>query len=181
MARRERRKFTDEFKAEVVALVRTSGKSIGQISRDLDLTETAVREWVKRAEVDGGTRDGLSTAAREEIAQLRRQVRLLEEERTILKKAAARRDYARQRQAVIVANAELRERELIKLASWAAALAETLRRRGVPEPSASLTAEVGIAVFKIAFERWVAEPGEPSLPRLISELLGELGTVTAGG
>jgi transposase len=89
MARRERRKFTDEFKAEVVALVRTSGKSIGEIRRDLDLTETAVREWVKRAEVDRGTRDGLTTAAREEIAQLRRQVRVLEEERTILKKAAA--------------------------------------------------------------------------------------------
>jgi transposase len=89
MGRRERRKFTDEFKAEVVALVRSSGKSIGQISRDLDLTETAVREWVKRAEVDGGVRDGLTTSAREEIAQLRRQVRLLEEERTILKKAAA--------------------------------------------------------------------------------------------
>jgi len=89
MARRERRKFTDEFKAEVVALVRSSGKSIGKISRDLDLTETAVREWVKRAEVDGGVRDGLTTSAREEIAQLRRQVRVLEEERTILKKAAA--------------------------------------------------------------------------------------------
>jgi len=44
MARRERRKFTDEYKAEVVALVRSSGKNIGEISRDLDLTETAVRE-----------------------------------------------------------------------------------------------------------------------------------------
>ena len=70
-------------------MVRTSGKSIGEVSRDLDLTETAVREWVKRAEVDGGVRDGLTTAAREEIARLRRQVRVLEEERTILKKAAA--------------------------------------------------------------------------------------------
>ena len=89
MARRERRKFTDQFKAEVVALVRSSGKSIGQISRDLDLTKTAVREWVKRAEVDGGVRGGLTTSAREEIAQLRRQVRVVEEERTILKKAAA--------------------------------------------------------------------------------------------
>jgi transposase len=89
MARRERRKFTDEFKAEVVALVSSSGKSIGQISRDLDLTETAVREWVQRAQVDGGTRDGLTAAAREEIIRLRRQVRVLEEERTILKKAAA--------------------------------------------------------------------------------------------
>ena len=63
MARRERRKLTDEFKAEVVTLVRSSGKSIGEISRDLDLTETAVREWVRRAEVDGGARDGLTTAA----------------------------------------------------------------------------------------------------------------------
>jgi transposase-like protein len=55
MARRERRKFSDEYKAEVVALVRSSGKSIGEISRDLDLTETAVREWVQRADVDGAS------------------------------------------------------------------------------------------------------------------------------
>ena len=89
MARRERRKFTDEYKAEVVALVRSSGKGIAAISRDLDLTETAVREWVQRADIDGGTRNGLSTAEREELTRLRRQVRVLEEERTILKKAAA--------------------------------------------------------------------------------------------
>lgn len=88
MARRERRKFSDEYKAEVVALVRSSGKSIGEISRDLDLTETAVREWVERAEVDGGKRIGLTTAEREELSRLRRQVCLLEEERSILKKAA---------------------------------------------------------------------------------------------
>ena len=91
-----------------------------------------------------------------------------------------RRDYARRRQAVIVANAELRERELIKLASWSAALAETLRRRGVREPAASLTAEAGIAVFRTAFGRWVNDAGEPSLPQLIREALGELRTVTAG-
>jgi transposase len=84
----KRRKFTDEYKAEVVALVRSSGKSIGEISRDLDLTETAVREWVQRADVDGGKRSGLSTAEREELSRLRRQVRVLEEERSILKKAA---------------------------------------------------------------------------------------------
>jgi transposase len=88
MARRERRKFSDEYKAEVVALVRSSGKNIGEISRDLDLTETAVREWVQRAEVDGGKRNGLTTAEREELSRLRRQVRVLEEERSILKKAA---------------------------------------------------------------------------------------------
>lgn len=88
MARKERRKFSDEYKAEVVALVQSSGKSIGAISRDLDLTETAVREWVKRADVDGGKRNGLTTAEREELSRLRRQVRVLEEERLILKKAA---------------------------------------------------------------------------------------------
>jgi transposase len=88
MARRERRKFTDGYKAEVVALVRSSAKSIAAISRDLDLTETAVREWVQRADIDGGTRNGLSSAEREELTRLRRQVRVLEEERTILKKAA---------------------------------------------------------------------------------------------
>ena len=72
-----------------------------------------------------------------------------------------RREYARQRQAVIAANAELQERELIKLASLAAALAGALRRRGVTDPAASLTAEAGIAVFKIAFERWVNETSPP--------------------
>ena len=66
-----------------------------------------------------------------------------------------RREFARQRQAVIAANAELQERELIKLASLAAAIADALRRRGVDDPAASLTAEAGIAVFKIAFERWI--------------------------
>ncbi len=88
MARRERRQFSDEYKAEVVTLVRSSGKSVGAISRDLDLTETAVRDWVKRADVDGGKRNGLTTAERDELSRLRRQVRVLEEERSILKKAA---------------------------------------------------------------------------------------------
>ena len=89
MARRQRRKFSDEYKAEVVALVRSSGKGIKAICRDLDLTETTVREWVKRADIDGGNRNGLTTAEREELSRLRRQVRVLEEERTILKEAAA--------------------------------------------------------------------------------------------
>ena len=66
-----------------------------------------------------------------------------------------RRESARQRQAVIAASAELRERELIKLASLASALADALRRRGVKDPAATLSAEAGIAVFRVAFERWV--------------------------
>ena len=91
-----------------------------------------------------------------------------------------RRDYARQRQAVIAANAELRERELIKLASLASAMAEVLRQRGVADPAASLTAEAGIAVFRIAFELWTKESGQGDLPRCIRESLKELRTVTAG-
>lgn len=89
-----------------------------------------------------------------------------------------RREYARQRQAVIAANAELRERELIKLA-LASAMAGVLRQRGVAEPAASLTAEAGIAVFRIAFERWTKE-SQGDLPQFIRESLGELKAVTAG-
>jgi AcrR family transcriptional regulator len=90
------------------------------------------------------------------------------------------REYSRQRQAVIAANAELQERELIKLASLASAIAGALRQRGVTDPAASLAAEAGIAVFRIAFERWVNETSQPDLPRLIRESLDELKAVTAG-
>jgi transposase len=70
-------------------LIRSSGKSVGQVCRDLDLTETAVRRWVVQAEVDAGERNGLSTAEREELARLRRENRVLREEREILRKATA--------------------------------------------------------------------------------------------
>jgi AcrR family transcriptional regulator len=79
------------------------------------------------------------------------------------------REFARRRQQVIAENPELRERELIKLAGIAAALAGTLRERGVDEPRASLSAELGVSVFRIAFERWVADGSERSLPELIQE------------
>ena len=91
-----------------------------------------------------------------------------------------RRDYARRRQAVIAANPGLQERELIKLASLASALATALRERGVTGPAASLAAEAGIAVFKIAFERWVGGTSQPDLPRLIRESFDDLKAVTAG-
>jgi AcrR family transcriptional regulator len=90
-----------------------------------------------------------------------------------------RRSFARQRYAVIAANTDLQERELIKLASLSAALAETLRRRGVADHAASLAAEVAIAVFKIAFERWVADPEHLDLPQLMRESLDQLRVVTA--
>lgn len=85
---RARRYFSPEFKARTVELIRTSGKTVGEVCRELDLTETAVRKWVRQAEIDDGDREGLSTDEREELAKLRRRVRVLEEEREILKKAA---------------------------------------------------------------------------------------------
>jgi len=86
---RPRRFFPPEYKAEVVELIRSTGKTVGQVSRELNLTETAVREWVKRADLDAGRRsDGLTTAEREELRRLRREVRELREEREILRKAA---------------------------------------------------------------------------------------------
>jgi AcrR family transcriptional regulator len=91
-----------------------------------------------------------------------------------------RRELARQRQAVIAANAELQERELIKLALLASVLAEALRRRGVGDPAASLAAEAGIAVFKIAFETWSHDTGERTLSEIIRESANELKLVTGG-
>ncbi len=85
----------------------------------------------------------------------------------------------RLRDAVVSANAELRERELIKLAAFASAVAAALRDRGVPEPTASLAAETGIAVFKVAFARWVSEPGQPDLPEILRESMAELRGVLA--
>jgi AcrR family transcriptional regulator len=91
-----------------------------------------------------------------------------------------RRDFARQRQSVIAANAELQERELMKLASLASALGGALRSRGVEEPAASLTAEAGVAAFRIAFERWTRDTAQADLTRTIHESLAELRLVTAG-
>ncbi|HEY3904027.1 MAG TPA: TetR family transcriptional regulator [Streptosporangiaceae bacterium] len=87
---------------------------------------------------------------------------------------AERHAFARQRQAVIDSNTELRERELLKLAALTAALAVALRDRGASEPSASLAAESGIAVFKTAFVRWVTEDNATAFGAIIAETLAEL-------
>ena len=94
------------------------------------------------------------------------------------------RDFSLRRQAVIDANPDLQERELIKLARLSAAVADALRERGVADPAASLAAEAGIAVFKVAFNRWISHDGDregATLVRLIRDSLAELKAVTAGG
>jgi transposase len=88
---RVRRSFTPEFKAEIVELCQRGDRSIGQVARDFDLTETAVREWVRQAEQDSGTRSdgGLTSAERQELAALRRENRQLREDLGVLKRATA--------------------------------------------------------------------------------------------
>ena len=87
---RPRRSFTPEFKAEIVELCQRGDRSVGQVARDFDLTETAVREWLKQPERDAGTRtDGLTTSERDELAALRRENRRLREDVDILKRATA--------------------------------------------------------------------------------------------
>src|ERR1700730_12645083 len=89
MDKRARRKFTKEFKAETVTLIRTSGKSIAQVCRDLGLAENTVQRWVAQAAIDAGQRDGLTTAHREELSRRRRDFSVLREERYVLAKAIA--------------------------------------------------------------------------------------------
>jgi len=86
---RKRRSFTPEFKAEIVELCQRGDRSAGQVAKDFDLTETAVREWVKQAERDAGTREdgGLTSVERRELAELRAENRRLREDVDILKRA----------------------------------------------------------------------------------------------
>jgi len=94
-AARKRRAFSDEFKAETVRLVQDSGKSIGAIARELDLTDSALRKWVEQSAIDAGGGGGgsatgaLTTTEREELVEGRREIRRLRMERDILKKATA--------------------------------------------------------------------------------------------
>ena len=88
---RRRRSFTPEFKAEIVGLCQQGDRSAGQVAKDFDLTETAVREWVKQAERDAGTRSdgGLTSSEQQALARLRRENRQLREDVEILKRATA--------------------------------------------------------------------------------------------
>lgn len=89
MGAKTRPPYPAAFRAEAVQLVHANGRSLPQLARDLGVHPETLRGWVTQAAIDGGRRDGLTTEERTELARLRREVRVLKEEREILKKAAA--------------------------------------------------------------------------------------------
>jgi AcrR family transcriptional regulator len=92
-----------------------------------------------------------------------------------------RRDLSRQRQAVIAANPELRERELAKLADYAAAVAAALRQRGVSEPQATLAAQASMSVLGVAIQRWASGDDGRDLTAIMRDSVAELRAVAASG
>ena len=157
--------------------------TVAEIAERAGLTErTFFRHFADKREVLFSGAGAFQEALVSAVSQAPGSSGPLEAARAGLDAAAAQlpaREFARTRQAIITANPELQERELIKLATLSSALAETLRERGVEEPGASLTAELALAVFRIAFERWVADDNDQDLGELIADSLDELTALAA--
>jgi AcrR family transcriptional regulator len=160
--------------------------TVAEIAARAGLTErTFFRHFVDKREVLFGGSDALAELLQTSVAgapdsgtPLDAIASALEEVGALLQNSRGH-DFARLRRNIIVANAELQERELSKLASWAGMLAGALRARGVDEIAATLAAEAGVAVFRVAFDRWVVEADDRDLPELIRESLGELRVLAA--
>jgi AcrR family transcriptional regulator len=152
--------------------------TVAEIARRAGLTErTFFRHFADKREVLFAGTDrlqelmvGAVSSAPQDAAPIEAVTAGVEAAATILPERA----YARMRHALIARNPILQERELIKMASLATAFAKALRQRGVTEPAASLTAEAGVAVFRISFERWVGGDDELDLLELIQESFEEL-------
>jgi AcrR family transcriptional regulator len=159
--------------------------TVADIADKAGLTErTFFRHFADKREVLFSGSDALRELLASSVAAAPKSVAPIEAVGAALEAASEvlheRRAIVQRRQAVINANPELRERELIKLASFADVLADALRERGVKDPGAKLTAEAGIAGFKIAFNRWAIDPRRRDLAHLVRESLETLKAVTAG-
>lgn len=156
--------------------------TVEEIAARAGLTErTFFRYFADKREVLFGSSKDLEKLIVDCIVEVPRTTAPLDAVTTALEATTpifeSRRVYARKRRGIIAAHAELRERELIKLASWAEAIAESLRQRGVGDPTAGLIAETGIAIFRNAFERWIDDKEQHVLSRHIQVVLGELKAV----
>jgi AcrR family transcriptional regulator len=160
--------------------------TVADIAERAELTErTFFRHFADKREVlfsgSGSLRDAMVhavAAASDGTTPLDAIAAALEAAAGVLQ---GRRAQARRRQRVIDANPALQERELMKLATLSAALADALRRRGVPAREAALAGETGIAVFKVAFERWISTRRAALLAEVIRETFAELRGLTATG
>ncbi|WP_405915149.1 TetR family transcriptional regulator [Streptomyces sp. NBC_00728] len=160
--------------------------SVAEIAERAGLTErTFFRHYADKREVLFAGSSVLQEALVGAVAGAPESVTALDAVAAALGAAAAvlqeRQEHARRRQSVIDANTELQERELIKLASLSTALAGALRQRGVDDASAGLAAEVGIAIFKIAFRLWVDRTDDRELSEFIGQSFAGLKAVTADG
>jgi AcrR family transcriptional regulator len=159
--------------------------TVAEIAERAGLTErTFFRHFADKREVLFGGQDALLQLFVKSIVEAPESMSPLDAVGAALAAAGPvfedRHKHARRRQAVIAANPRLQERELIKLSSIASAIADALRRRGVTDSAAQLTAEAGVAVFKVAFDRWINEGRRDQLPQYIGESIEELRAVSRG-
>jgi AcrR family transcriptional regulator len=160
--------------------------TVAEIAARAGLTErTFFRHFADKREVLFAGSGELERLLTEKVAEARAELSPLDAVAAGLQALVPlfelRGDYPRQRSQVVAANADLQERELIKMAKLAVATAGALRRRGVKEPVASLTAEAGIAVFRVSFARWVDPSNKRKLSTLIRDSMKALKAVTAAG
>jgi AcrR family transcriptional regulator len=152
--------------------------TVAEIANRAGLTErTFFRHFADKREVLFAGSEAFQQAMVSAVADAPESATPLEAVAAGLEAAGAQilsREMARQRGAIIAANPELQERELIKFASLSEALTETLRGRGLGDPAASLLAGAALTVFRVAFERWTGDEDDRELPALIHDLLGEL-------
>jgi AcrR family transcriptional regulator len=159
--------------------------TVAEIAQRAGLTErTFFRQFADKREVLFWGQDALMELVTKHIADAPESASPIDAVggalRAVGEMFEGRHEHARRRQAVIAANPGLQERELIKLASLAAAMAEALGRRGVAEPAAKLTAETAVAVFKVAFDRWINATKDTDLTQVTNDSFDELKALTAG-